>query len=170
MGFLARAVSQIVQFKDKRPWGMSPKFLRQCFRQHGLQPSLFQHIAPSAFLLSPPFPIYFSFPSCFPSPSSSLLSSPLPLSCLLPFFPHSLTLFPFLFYFPLPSSPSPPHSMNPFSSPNRESSPIPGPKPHSLFSIRWEGQGGSPDLLHPAAVGVGLGLHRRAALNDKRRY
>lgn len=127
-------------------------------------PSTSQRLLSSSLLH---FPSVSPFHRASPHPLS-LLNSPLFLSpALLSSFPHTL---PFSFLRPSPLSPLPPQSMNPFSSPSLENSPIPGPKAHPLFSIRWEGQGGSPDLLRPAAVGVGPGLHRRAALNDKRRY
>lgn len=144
---------------------MSPQRLGQ--RSTVSSPALSPHIAALTFLLPPPFPTYSSFSPCFPSSSLPHSFPHHPFSCLLPFSPHFLTLLSFLFSFPLLLSPSLPHSINPYSPPSLGSSPIPGPKPHPLFSIKWEGQSGSPDLLCPA-VGVGLGLHRRAALNDKR--
>lgn len=85
---------------------------------------------------------YFSFPFLPASHHRGFpcLSSP-PFTT--PSSPHSLTLLLFLFSFA-------PHSINPCSSPSLEGSPIPQhPTPHSLFSIWWEGQGGSPDLRGP---------------------
>lgn len=145
--------------------GNAPQHLGQ---RRGLQPSPFPthcctYFSPLScisyiFLLFAMVPLILSS-SLFPPPP--LFLSP----ALLSSFPHTPSLsFLLPSSFPLPSSP---HSINLYSPPSLGSSPIPGPKPHPLFSIKWEDQSGSPDLLC-LAVGVGLGLHRRAALNDKR--
>lgn len=148
---------------------MSPQLLTQCLQQRGLQPSLLpaRHSTcfPPLSSISHVSPFHHASPHAL-----SLLSSPLSLSpALLSLFPHTL---PFSFLRPSPLYPSLPRplilSLLPvWKQPHSWSQ---SSLPTSRVSIRWDGQGGSPYLLRPAAVGVGLGLHRRAALNDKQRY
>lgn len=104
---------------------------------HLLFSSLLHFLPISPFRHASPHPLFLALSSTtpFPVPCPSLLIAS-----------HS---FPFLISFPLLLSPSPPHSINPYSPPSLRSSPISGPKLHPLFSIKWEGQSGSPDLLRP---------------------
>lgn len=124
-------------------------------------PSSWTVFAPARSPALPLQPLLSTWRPCFP---------PSFFSCLLPF-PHSLMLLPFSFSFPLPSAPAPPHAIDPCSSPSPESSPIlQHPQTLSLFSVRCEAGVAAQTSRSCAAVGVGPGLHRQAALNDKRGY
>jgi hypothetical protein len=122
-------------------------------------------LSPSSFHLS------FSLAPGFLSP---LLLFPVSLS---PFYFHrdSLPSCPFLLVFsPLPSASSVPHSFIPrlFSKYKRHSSSR--EQSHPLFHYQMGGPKQQPKSPPGPAVpllwGVGPGLHRRAALNDKRGY
>lgn len=139
---LATADSKVVQFKDGRRRGMSCHLLGQTGFPPAHPPALALAALPSTGQQASPLLSSFS---CL-----SLLSPKLPLflpSSLPPSHPlssHSV-LTP-------PPTLSPPHGSNPYS--------FPMGKPGGRLAPR----GGR------AVRGGGAGLHRRAALNDKRGY
>lgn len=119
--------------------------------------------------LSPPFslaPGFLSPPLLFPISLFSVSFHPDPS----PHDPFFFLSFPLFLQPPLPLIPS---SLPP-SSPNTKSTAVLGKQSHSLFHYqmgwpKWQPKP-HPGPAVPLLLGVGPGLHRRAALNDKRGY